>query len=408
VTGDAREPASVADAHRAVSRVVREEAGLLTGALVRILGDFESAEEIVGDALLIALERWPVDGLPGRPAAWLMTTARRLALNRAARHERYRAKLAEWRPEDQPEADDRLRLIFTCCHPALSRETQVALTLRTVCGLTTVEIARAFVASESAVARRIVRGRRKIVDAAIPYIVPEEDRLAERLNEVLAVLYLMFNEGSLAATGGPSRRDLAEDSAWLAELLVRLLPREPEAKGLLALMKLHLARAESRFDARGDIVLLKDQDRSRWDRSLIEEGIRWIEEAAAARRPGPYQIEAAIAAVHGEAPTFEATDWRQILALYDLLVALDSSPVVRLNRAIALRQVEGPEPALVEIDRLSRELDGYHVFHAARGELLVELGQIEQARAARLRALELTQNTAERSLMRGRLFGGDG
>ena len=397
-------PDAVAEAQAAVARAVREEAGLLTSTLVRILRDFGVAEELVQDALLIALDRWPVDGIPEHPGAWLLTAARRLALNRLARDARYRERLAQLEAEDQPEVDDRLRLIFTCCHPSLAREAQVALTLRTVCGLTTSEIAHAFLSTESAVAQRIVRARRKIVDAAIPYNIPDDAALGERLNEVLSVLYLMFNEGYLTTEGVASRRDLTEDAAWLAALVCRLLPKEPEAKGLLALMQIHLARAETRFDANGDIVLLRRQDRACWNRALIREAVSLIEQAALQRRLGPYQIEAAIAAVHAEATAFEATDWSQIVALYDLLLDFTTSPVVRLNRAVALRQVAGPEEAFAEIERLASHLDGYHIYHATRGELLRELGKREQARAAQLRALELTKNDAERSLLRGRLF----
>lgn len=386
--------------HAALAAVFREEAGLLTAALVRILGDFDVAEEIVQDALLVALERWPVDGIPERPGAWLLTVARRRALNQLSRDARYRAKLEQL---DQPvshEPDDRLRLMFTCCHPALSREAQVALTLRAICGLTTAEIAHAFLASETAVAQRIVRARRKIVAARIPYRIPDDDELEERLREVLAVLYLMFNEGYLASGGpAPVRRDLAEDAAWLTALVTRLLPGEPEPLGLLALMRLHLARAEARFTEAGELILLQDQDRSRWDRAMIAEGITLIEQAAALRRPGPFQLEAAIIACHAEAESWEATDWPQIVILYDLLLKMGPSPVVRLNRAVALRQVLGLDAALAEVNALEGDLNNYHLFHAIRGELLLEMGQREQARASALQALGLTQNRAEQSLL---------
>ena len=386
--------------HAALAAVFREEAGLLTAALVRILGDFDVAEEIVQDALLVALERWPVYGIPERPGAWLLTVARRRALNQLSRDARYRAKLEQL---DQPvshEPDDRLRLMFTCCHPALSREAQVALTLRAICGLTTAEIAHAFLASETAVAQRIVRARRKIVAARIPYRIPDDDELEERLREVLAVLYLMFNEGYLASSGpAPARRDLAEDAAWLTALVTRLLPGEPEPLGLLALMRLHLARAEARFTEAGELILLQDQDRSRWDRAMIAEGITLIEQAAALRRPGPFQLEAAIIACHAEAESWEATDWPQIVILYDLLLKMGPSPVVRLNRAVALRQVFGLDAALAEVNALEGDLNNYHLFHAIRGELLLEMGQREQARASALQALGLTQNRAEQSLL---------
>ncbi len=329
---------------------------------MRILGDFDVAEEIVQDALLIALERWPVDGIPERPGAWLLTVARRRALNQLSRDARYREKLAQFEQPVPREPDDRLRLMFTCCHPALSR-------------------------------------------TAIPYRIPSDDELGERLSEVLAVLYLMFNEGYLASSGAtPTRRDLAKDAAWLTALVAQHMPGEPEPLGLLALMRLHLARAEARFTSVGELVLLRDQDRTQWDRSMIAEGIALIEQAAALGRPGPYQVEAAIIACHAEAQSWDATDWRQIVLLYDLLLRMSPSPVVRLNRAVALRQVEGPEAALTEVDALAQDLEHYHLFHAIRGELLLELSDREQARASALRALELTQNRAEQSLLARRLL----
>jgi len=363
---------------------------------VRILGDFAVAEEIVQDALLVALERWPVDGIPERPGAWLLTVARRRALNQLSRDARYREKLAQLEQPILQEPDDRVRLMFTCCHPALSRAAQVALTLRAVCGFTTSEIAHAFLVSETTVAQRIVRARRKIVAARIPYCIPSDDELGERLSEVLAVLYLMFNEGYLASSGAtPTRRDLAEDAAWLTALVAWGLSGEPEPLGLLALMRLHLARAEARFTGAGELVLLVDQDRTLWDRSMIAEGIALIEQAAALGRPGPYQVEAAIVACHAEAESWAATD---------LLLRVSPSPVVRLNRAVAVRQVEGPETALAEVNALARDLEHYHLFHAIRGELLLELSEREQARASVLRALELTQNRAEQSLLARRLL----
>jgi RNA polymerase sigma factor (sigma-70 family) len=390
----------------AVTDVFREEAGRVTAALIRRFGDFDLAEESVQDALVAALETWPRDGVPERPTAWLTTVATRRALNRLDRDRRYREKLADVAvaPQDD-QHDDRLRLILTCCHPALSREAQVGLTLRAVAGFTTTEVARAFVAPEATIAQRLVRAKRKIAAAGIPYRIPSEADLGDRLTEVLDVLYLVFNEGHLATMGGaPSHRDLAEEAAWLAALLCRLLPNEPEPTGLLALMKLHLARGQSRFDAAGQIVLLADQDRARWDRSLISDAIGLIERAARRARPGPYQLEAAIAACHAEAPSIERTDWRQIVVLYDMLLTLAPSPVVRLNRAIAVWRVDGPEVALRNLDALTVDLDGYHLFHAARGEMLHELGRREQARAARVRALDLTQNSAERALLERRLF----
>jgi RNA polymerase sigma factor (sigma-70 family) len=389
-----------------VTGVFREEAGRVTAALVRRFGDFDLAEECVQDALVAALETWPRDGVPGRPAAWLTTVATRRALNRLDRDRRYHEKLADVAVaprEDQ--GDDRLRLIFTCCHPALSREAQVGLTLRAVAGFTTAEIARAFFAPETTIAQRLLRAKRKISAARIPYRIPSYTELADRLTEVLDVLYLVFNEGHLATMGGaPSHRDLADEAAWLTALLCRLLPNEPEPMGLLALMKLHLSRGQSRFDAAGRLVLLAHQDRKRWDPSLISEAIGLIERAAHRARPGPYQLEAAIAACHAEATTFDRTDWRQIVVLYDMLLALDPSPVVRLNRAIAVWRIDGPEVGLRDLDALRADLDGYHLFHAARGEMLHELGRREQSRAAQLRALDLTRNTAERALLERRLF----
>jgi predicted RNA polymerase sigma factor len=388
-----------------LATIFREETGGVTAALIRRFRDFDLAEESTQDALVMALETWPRDGLPRRPGAWLMRVASRLALNRLSREQRYRRKLGDLAIEARPgDDDDRLRLILTCCHPALSREAQVGLTLRAVCGFTTAEIARAFLASESTVAQRLVRAKRRIAAAGIPYRVPSEAELGDRLAEVLAVLYLMFNEAYLS-TDRPAlfQRDLAEDAAWLTALLSRLLPREPEVLGLLALMKLHLARGDTRFNA-GEMVLLSDQDRSRWDRTMVADAIRLIERAATMHRPGPYQLEAAIAACHLEAPSVEQTDWRQIVVLYDMLMALAPSPVVRLNRAIALSKVEGPQPALADLDDLARQLDGYHLFHAARGELLIQLGRRAEARAAQERALELTSNQAEVSLLHRRLF----
>src|SRR5215469_1062605 len=374
------------DTHTALSAVFREEAGKLVGALVRILGNFEVAEELVQDALLVALERWPVDGIPERPGAWLMTVARNRALDQVRRDARYREKLAAFEqpaPAETPEQDDRLPLMFMCCHPALSRESQVALTLRAVCGFTTAEIAHALLASEAAVARRIVRARQKIVQAGIPYRIPRDEELDERLGEVLAVLYLMFNEGYLTSGGStPARHDLAEDAAWLTAYVTRLYPGEPEPLGLLALMRLQLARADARFDPAGELILLANQDRSRWNRQVISEAIAMIERAAALKTPGPYQVQAALAACHAEAESWEATDWPQILVLYDFLLCMMPSPVVRLNRAVALRYVAGPEAALAEVEKLAGDLAGYHLFHAIRGELLLELGRLEQARAA--------------------------
>jgi len=373
-----------------------------------VLGNFDLAEEVVQDSLVAALEKWPEQGIPEKPGAWLMTAARRRAIDILRRDRRYREKLAllERSPmaPDPSEVDDRLRLIFTCCHPALAQEAQVALTLRAVAGFTTPEIAAAFLVSEATVAQRIVRAKRKIVGAGIPYRVPEGGELAGRLDGVLSVLYLMFNEGYLSRGGRfAMRRDLAEDALWLTRLVDKLLPDQPEVLGLLALMKLHLARSAARFDAAGEIVLLPDQDRTLWDRGAIADGIALLDRAAAMGRTGPYQVQAAIAAIHAEAPSWGTTDWHQIVLLYDILQRLADSPVVRLNRAVALSQFVGPEIALGEVNDLAIELGDYHLFHSTRAELLDQVGEPALAREARLRALELCQNPAERSLLERKL-----
>jgi RNA polymerase sigma-70 factor (ECF subfamily) len=373
-----------------------------------VLGDFDLAEEVVQDSLVAALEKWPEQGIPDNPGAWLMTTARRRAIDILRRDKRYREKLAllERSPlaPEPSEADDRLRLIFTCCHPALSQEAQVALTLRAVVGFTTTEIASAFLLAETTVAQRIVRAKRKIVDAHIPYRMPDESELTGRLDGVLSVLYLMFNEGYLSrGTQVGMRRDLADDALWLTRLVATLMPDQPEVIGLLALMTLNLARSKARFDDSGEMVLLPDQDRRLWDGIAIAEGIQLLERAGAMRATGPYQIQGAIAALHSEARSWEETDWHQIVVLYDSLVRMADSPVVRLNRAVALSHFAGPEMALGEINDLAMSLDGYHLFHAARADLLDRVGEPALAREARLRALELCQNPAERSLLERKL-----
>ena len=373
-----------------------------------MLGDFDLAEEVVQDSLVAALERWPEQGIPDNPGAWLMTTARRRAIDILRRDKRYREKLAllERSPmaPEPAEADDRLRLIFTCCHPALSQEAQVALTLRAVAGFTTSEIASAFLLTETTVAQRIVRAKRKIVDAHIPYRVPDATELAGRLDGVLSVLYLMFNEGYLSRGAEVAmRRDLADDALWLTRLVDRLLPDQPEVLGLLALMTLNLARSRARFDEAGEMVLLPDQDRSLWDGAAISEGIRLLERAGAMRATGPYQVQGAIAALHSEAPSWSETDWHQIVVLYDTLMRIADSPVVRLNRAVALSHFAGPEIALGEVNDLAISLEGYHLFHATRADLLDRIGEPALARQARMLALELCQNPAERSLLRRKL-----
>jgi RNA polymerase sigma-70 factor (ECF subfamily) len=363
---------------------------------------------VVQDSIVAALERWPAEGIPEKPGAWLMTTAKRRAIDILRRDQRYLEKLAllerSTMPSDPVEVDDRLRLVFTCCHPALAQEAQVALTLRAVAGFTTPEIAAAFLVSEATMAQRIVRAKRKIVAANIPYRMPREDEIAGRVEAVLAVLYLMFNEGYLSRGAEvASRRDLAEDSLWLTRLVDRLMPNQPEVIGLLALMQLHLARARARFDDAGEMVLLPEQDRTLWDHAAIAEGIQLVERAGAMRAPGPYQLQAAIAALHSEATSWADTDWHQIVLLYDALLLLLDSPVVRLNRAVAVSHFEGPEIALGEVNDLAISLSGYHLFHSARAELLDEIGEPALARESRLRALELCQNPAERSLLERKL-----
>jgi RNA polymerase sigma factor (sigma-70 family) len=383
--------------------VVREHAGRLAVALMAVTGDFSTAEDLVQDAVVTALRRWPTEGIPDRPDAWLFTVARNRGLDVLRREANYRAKLAQLQWPVQPDPDERLRLIFTCCHPALSRPAQIALTLRVVCGLTTAQIARAFLTPETTVAQRITRAKRKIADAGIPYRIPDPDELNARLGEVLAVIYLLLNEGYLSTAEQAQSRDLVDDADWLATLLHQLMPTEPEVTGLLALITLHRARADARFDEAGKLVLLQHQDRSRWDHQAIVEATQLLTQAARLRRPGPYQLQAAIVACHADAEDWADTDWEQIVVLYDMLLHLAPSPVTRLHRAVALRYTAGPAAALDELDSLGDSLDGYHLFHATRAELLRALGQPDQARGSDERALELTANPAEQALLQQRI-----
>jgi RNA polymerase sigma factor (sigma-70 family) len=389
--------------HEELAGVVREHAGRLAVALMAVTGDFSTAEDLVQDAVVTALRRWPTEGIPDRPDAWLFTVARNRGLDVLRRSANYRTKLAQLQWPVQPDPDERLRLIFTCCHPALSRPAQIALTLRVVCGLTTAQIARAFVVPEPTVAQRITRAKRKIADAGIPYRIPDPDELNARLGEVLAVIYLLLNEGYLSTAERAQSRDLVDDAHWLATLLHNLMPTEPEVTGLMALITLHRARADARFDRDGELVLLQHQDRSRWDHDAIAAAEQLLVQAARLRRPGPYQLQAAIVACHADAEDWDATDWEQIVVLYDMLLHLAPSPVTRLHRAVALRYTTGARAALDELDALGDDLDGYHLFHATRAELLRALGQPHQARRADERALELTANPAEQALLQQRI-----
>jgi RNA polymerase sigma-70 factor (ECF subfamily) len=403
--------------HETVNAIYLTESRRVLATLIRLLGDFDAAEEALQDAFRAALEQWPRDGVPANPRAWLVSAGRFKAIDGMRRRKRFdalddvgdEAELgvvdAEAWSGDESVEDDRLRLIFTCCHPALALDAQVALTLREVCGLTTEEVARAFLTPAPTLAQRIVRAKAKIRNARIPYQVPTHAELPDRLDAVLRVVYLVFNEGYAASSGASlTRHDLSAEAIRLGRLLVELLP-EPEGQGLLALMLLHESRRPARTSPSGEVILLEDQDRSRWDRDLIAEGVRLVEQALSSGRIGPYTIQAAIAAVHGAAATAAATDWAEIVGLYDALLQADPSPVIELNRAVAVAMRDGPAAGLALVDAILErgDLSDYRLAHAARADLCRRLGRAAEARASYERALALTQQEPERRFLERRL-----
>jgi RNA polymerase sigma-70 factor, ECF subfamily len=404
-----------------IDRLYRADSGRILATLIRLVGDFDLAEEVMHDAFVAALERWPGHGVPENPSAWIVSTARHKAIDRLRRDSRFREKreeIARWAAEEEGEApdlspdsghrvaDDRLRLIFTCCHPALAVEAQIALTLRTLGGLTTEEIARAFLVPEATLAQRLVRAKAKIRQAGIPYRVPPDEKLTERLDSVLAVLYLIFNEGYAATKGAELvRRELCAEAIRLARLVVALMPGQTEPRALLALMLLHDSRRNARVSPEGELVRLEAQDRGRWDREEIREGIALTESALREGGAHPYALQAAIAAVHGEAARFEDTDWRQIVLLYRNLMSRHPSPVVELNHAAAVAEASGPGEGLRLLDAIEQrgDLAGYHLLPAARAELLARLGRKEEAAEAFRRALSLVSNDLERRFLQREL-----